>query len=839
MSKLINSLFWAVAIITFVMPPLTARAIMVPQIYFTGDPIIESVNFDAGQTITGTVEIWNYEESAMSDLMFNYQLLAGEKNSVPTELIDNSQVGAIFSLVAGEKAIKEFSYVLPSNLQSANYTLRIQIVNGRGEELAWADKVINVGGSGKFLTIKNGAIAKNGQLLSSAAGVYYQPGEVAAIQFEVVNESGFTISAIPSVITYNRNVGGEVIGKRDEAGIVIEANNKKTVTYALSKTNIPETYLSEVKLLDPSTREIISNVLLFRWIISGESARTLYVSSDKLAYRAGDEARINIQYNGPADHEIEGGTGTLNVKLSNSKNIVIGEAIQQIELKPGSVTVDIPVKESVDKFKIGVAISKGNKGFDNYEIKIMPEGEQWDEVAAPIQTQEKDNGLKGKFIFGAVALVLLIISIGIVSRKKKGAVVSCFLVVAVASSLVASGVQAAIEVDSGCCNTTVHFNAPIPNIELYPGGNVKFSNSYRVTSCGNGLFFNRAAYYITEDRDIPLVDAEGRNYNDCSDTKCTKGECLSCFGASSGTYECGHFTYGNVVKKLDTAQGYKIIELGTFNTSDVGSLNTRDWPHWVELNKSFTVPANLDMYGPVRLYVQYLGSHWDGHWHWNISYQKAFLRAVPAVVEGSLVATQPDYCTMNPAAAFKWNFHSADASASQAAYRIQISKSRSFSDPVYDSSVVNSASGAFSIPVGILNYNNTYYWRLKVIDSYGTESDWAEGDPIVTPVQPAPHPGITYTPDTAIVLQRMYFSSASSYCYSGMTKIACADSADAIYSWNFDNGDVSTIADDSTVFQRKGGYAVTLSITSAGLTCSATKDINVNASLPSWQEIGD
>ena len=364
----------------------------------------------------------------------------------------------------------------------------------------------------------------------------------------------------------------------------------------------------------------------------------------------------------PANSEVKGGTGTLDVKLTDPKNTVIGESTQQIELKPGSVTVGVPIQQDAEKFKIGVTLSKGNKGYDNYEVKVIPEGEQWEEVVpAPVE-EERGNGAQTKVVLGAIALIVLITIMYIYSRKKKAPVVGCFIVAFVLTIFGAGSALAATEVTGGCCDTTVHYNQPYPEIELYPGGPVHFSTSYRVTSCGDGLFFNRATYYITEDREIPLTDAKGRAVDDCSDTGCTVGDCLGCFGAHSNAYGCGHFTYGDVVKKLDTTKGYNIVKLGSINSNDVGGQNSADWPHWVELNKSFTVPQGLGIYGPVRLYVEYVGSHWDGHWHWNVAYQKAYLRAVPSAA--NLVATQPDYCTMNPAASFKWTFASADSSAS-------------------------------------------------------------------------------------------------------------------------------------------------------------------------------
>jgi len=71
--------------------------------FFIGDPIIKSNNFSAGDKITGTIELWNYENYAMNDLILNYQLLSGENNGVSTQLVDNSQRGEVFSLVAGDK----------------------------------------------------------------------------------------------------------------------------------------------------------------------------------------------------------------------------------------------------------------------------------------------------------------------------------------------------------------------------------------------------------------------------------------------------------------------------------------------------------------------------------------------------------------------------------------------------------------------------------------------------------------------------------------------------------------------------------------------------------------
>lgn len=840
MSIFKSSLFLAIAGAACILQYSAVQAIVTPQVFFTGDPVIASESFSAGDKITGTVEMWNYENYAMNDLVFNYQLLAGDNNGVPTQLVDNSQKGESFALAAGAKEVEEFTYTLPANLESGNYTFRIQLTNARGEKMSWAEKIINVGGNGKFITIDNASIVKNGEQLSNGAGVYYMPGEEVTVQFDASNDSKYTITATPSIITYNRNIGSDIINKKNESGVTLNPGEKKTLSYVLSKTNIPETYLTEVKLIDPSNNEPVSNTVVFRWIISGEGARTLYVGSDKTTYKEGDEAMINVQYNGPADHAVDAGTGTLDVKLSNPEGEVIGKSSQQVDLKPASVTVAVPVQQDADKFKIGVTLSKDNKGFDNYEVKVVPDGQQWNEVATSSAAEEKkEDNTPGKVAAAAALLILIAAAVSLYFKKHRARIISCFIAALLISVSAAGSALALVEVSDGCDADPIQItpSLPLPGSVVYAGGSIKFRDSMQIASCGNGLFFNKVNFYITEDKNIPALDAYGRSNDVCSSSSyCTKGGCLSCFGAHSSTYACSGFKWGDDVKRLDFT-GYKYASLGSVSIGDVGGHDSSDWPHIVEFNKTSAIPSTVNFYGPVRFYIEYVGSHWDGNWNWNISYEKGYLRAVPEV--DNLSATQPDYCIMNPMATFKWKFESDDTSASQAAYRIQISKSASFSSLVYDSSEVNSTSQTYAIPVGVMEYNKTYYWRIKVKDNYGTESDWATGSAITTPEKPAPHPAISYSPKTPIVLQRMTFSSANSYCHSGQAKTPCTDVPGVVYHWDFGNSDTSSLAEDTTVFQDKNNYTVKLTITDGPLTCSEAKVMIVNESLPTWQEVGD
>ena len=94
--------------------PFQIEATITPQIYFT-DIKLEKNSFQPGETVKGTVSLGNYENSVIPDLRFQFQLLGKEINGVPTEMIDAKIGEEVFSLSAGEKTTKNFSYLLPQN----------------------------------------------------------------------------------------------------------------------------------------------------------------------------------------------------------------------------------------------------------------------------------------------------------------------------------------------------------------------------------------------------------------------------------------------------------------------------------------------------------------------------------------------------------------------------------------------------------------------------------------------------------------------------------------------------------------------------------------------------
>jgi len=191
-------------------------------------------------------------------------------------------------------------------------------------------------------------------------------------------------------------------------------------------------------------------------------------------------------------------------------------------------------------------------------------------------------------------------------------------------AIFAGALIAAVQVVEDPCGTTVVYNKPVPNSEFKAGDDLNFSGKLRVTSCGDGLFFNRITFYIAEDKDIPITvtTTDGSKY------PLNYG---NCFGATSSIYgsDCSGIKRGDQVQILDLSKGYKIRKLGTIYPPDIFEYDGEGGFNWIEYNKNFTVPSDLGFDGDVRFYVEYSGAHWNTHWHWLTAYQKGEIIPAP------------------------------------------------------------------------------------------------------------------------------------------------------------------------------------------------------------------
>jgi len=600
----------ALFLVVFIIPWKT-QALLVPQVYLTKLDITEN-SFEPGEQIEGNVILWNYEESVMSDLVLSFQLLGQEIEGVFTQVINEQKDQKAFSIPASEILTKPFIYSLPSNLPKGNFAFRVQLITGRGEEMGWIDKILNIGGEGEFLVLDNYWIIKDEENLSPGGGVDYQPGEIPQISFDITNNTDFTILAFPEVTTFRRNVGGEVIETQEGKDVLLSSGRKKTIKTNLPQLNESGTYLSEVQLYLKDGQKPVSNSIFFRWVIPGDDdARILFVSTDKESYQVGEEAKVSVQFTGPAHlyiDESEVSQGEFEIQLYDNQGNIIGEKKAEIELKSGQALINVPIESDVDDLRIEARIIKEGNILDQYGFQVgLPNGEE----------AIKDRGVvsflkSNKWLIGALIIILITMLIYLKTKKKK--ILKAMALLAMIGSgvlFLSTSVLAATEVTGGYCDTTIIFNTPLPSQTYSLGDVINFTGKFRVTSCGDGLFHNKIEFFITADENIPLE---------------TDNCCGDCCGALSETYGgcLQNRRWCNEVKTLPLQSN--VYKLGTIYPQDVHS-GAR--PYWVEYNNSFYIPEDLGFSGPVRFYVQYSGTHWKSHWHWNVTYQKGDIGDVP------------------------------------------------------------------------------------------------------------------------------------------------------------------------------------------------------------------
>ena len=799
---------------------MSANAMLLPQVYFT-DLNLEKSNFDPGQTITGTTSLWNYEESLVGDLVFNLELLGDEVDGVPTTVIDSKMDSNIFSLSSGEKSTISFSYTLPSNLPNGSFVFRIQLSNSRGEEMGWKDEAITIGGEDKFLTLDNYWIVKDDVPLSPGGGVDYQPSEIPKIIFDVINNSSFTITAFPKITTYKRNIG-QLLQEDKKDGIILAPGEKQTIKTTLPQLINPESYLSEVKFYDTENEESISSSIYFRWIISGQDdAEILFVNPDQDSYSAGEDVIMDVLITGPAHTYsaetplIEAEKGIVEFSIFSQEDESICQGSQEIDIESSKVSVSCVASKDVVNPKIETKIVKNDKVLDNYEFEVKSKDLiSEDPIEEKISFFKKNEEIIFFVFIGLALIVIIMITIFYFKVGKKSLnILIPLILIGFGMLFSVNGALAATEVTGGLCDTTIVFNSPVPNQEYEDGDVINFTGKFRVTSCGDGLFFNKIEFFVTEDKEIPLVST-----NACND----------CLGANSTTYSSCNFDWCDEVMILDNNAGYNIRKLGTIYPSDVAS-GAR--PYWVEYNQNFVIPDDLEFSGPVRFYVQYSGTHWNGHWHWNVTYQPgSVIINQPPIISDLIVADSSSltYCS-NPAHYFSWNYSDPDGD-DESKYEFQVFKkdndllifSKVIENPTANNQVVSVSD--------YMAYNTTYYWRVKVYDSEGADSGWITGSDFATEKHQYPLIDFSWLPSSPSQDEEIVFTDESTV-YGGVLK--------SVWSWLFSDGIPASSSQQAPTAQFNSieDQQVTLQVTdSDGYSCSISKTVSMQLSLPGWQE---
>ena len=328
--------------------------------------------------------------------------------------------------------------------------------------------------------------------------------------------------------------------------------------------------------------------------------------------------------------------------------------------------------------------------------------------------------------------------------------------------------------------------------------------------------------------------------------------------------------------------------------------NEGEWFGWVKLGDAFGSRPNPDS----QVKIDYSGVMGPGNqntnkefldWAWGdqvigwksfncknnnscvTSNYKVLINLLGAAPNQPPTATNLDrtlsWCNVAPSkglAGLSWTYNDPDNN-SQSQYQLQVATDVGFNnraiDCIINQSVASGQKGSSALsvvssPANVCNdggelggrtleisYNNNYFWRLKVKDSQGDWSDWANGLNFTAPSHAYPWAYFTWLPQFPAVDESVQFADQS-FCYSGGPGGQTCNS----WLWTFplppewefgirDPGPPPILYNNTNQnpqgkFTTLGNEDVTLKATDdSGFFCSITRTVTGRLPLPKWREI--
>ena len=387
--------------------PFHAKADLAPGIY-----VMQLTGQVEGKQITGNFTVENFEQYYLSDLNYEIELWQGSSfaNLKP---IDTIVPDDTFFVSPKGTITKTFTYTYPQNIPSGDYTLRIQIITGRGTELGWQDAVFSLKGSANFLNIdyaKPPQVIVGKQTATPLSGINVSSTDKVVASLNIQNP-GDQITVVPQITVFQRQVNMPIVKQYQDSPITFAKGEEKAINLTMPNLTTPESYLAEVKFLQNGNQ--VSGIQYFRWVVEGTSGKIIYVEATKDFYKAGDSINLTIQTVGPADGS-DIGQGQLQVTATDKNGNLVGTTSTNVELSGDLVdsAISIPVKSDLTSPAIDVKLLKGTTVLDERKINLPVFSPEAKQLQQQIQNQETSaQQTKTYFIYLICAIIIVLILI--------------------------------------------------------------------------------------------------------------------------------------------------------------------------------------------------------------------------------------------------------------------------------------------------------------------------------------------------------------------------------------------------------------------------------------------
>ncbi|MDD4803777.1 MAG: hypothetical protein PHN69_01255 [Candidatus Pacebacteria bacterium] len=402
---------------------------------------LDKTEYKAGDTIVGSVELFNNRDFFTSNINLKISLVGNYDNNLYYKDYYNEKISS-FSVGGGESSMVNFSFKLPISSEAysdkGQIGIKIKAFTDSEAPLGWDDTPIKViGNTLSSILSTNPYIKVDGVNFLTQTGATVYKDKKVSLNVSLTSEEDITL--YPNIVVYSKQTSQEPISILDGAPITLKGGEKKEISIDLPTFSYekPGVYYGDIILKDNDGISR-SSTFDFRYIIDGYLVNIVSVISDKTNFTKDENITLKISYTGPVPddrklmQEVATTTNSikdvaetveLSVKVFNEKDVLVAEYDDKAEYSP-VVSRELTLKSLGDAQTIytKVVFSKDGKIIGSYESKL---DKDFDVIKEEIN---KKNILYSIIILVVMIALILLIVIFLRFKNKKGVLLSLLII---------------------------------------------------------------------------------------------------------------------------------------------------------------------------------------------------------------------------------------------------------------------------------------------------------------------------------------------------------------------------------------------------------------------------
>ncbi len=602
--------------------------------------VIKNAGFGKGDTAVVAVDVIG--GTSAKSMVVACELHFSDKNG--TDALVTRKAGELFELNAEERVSKNIECPIPQTIPaSGDGYLKISLENYKNYEFASEIIPVNLktdpsGISARDIVwqLEKWLPPSNGREPIRSMMNWYVLRTPKLI-VPVNNDSGADTEVSVRTLTWknDREQSGKVM---ETAGETVAAKSKKEITVSLDPIEDPGVYNVFIQLIDARTKRLLSSEYRASFIAKGAIGDSFMeiidVNFDKRVYSKGDVLKGLVFFKG-SDTYVKGSKDAdIEFRLFSDSGSIGKPAIEAgtykgtMPLILSTYNFEMPVTADISDPSAAVIIKKDGKTLSEFAIKGLP---YVSKTVSDLKDHEETAPLTpdlNSYVRVGLVILILVLAGGLFyalrKRKKGGSGSSLSIIIITGAAAYLFGANAVFAYTPYVYDGETYWNvvptgswtSPVAGAVFKPGQSVTFKGTidpFVAELIAEGVL----RFYVSEDTNLPVYSCKGRR-------------------------QC-----------IDTTKGNKITLLGQV---------IQPPPYWMAnpwaYNQTYVIPANINLSGPVRFWVEYTG--WLAHWApdccdgsttehfdaWITSYQKGTIlgndaryvsQNVPAIMEAGVV----------------------------------------------------------------------------------------------------------------------------------------------------------------------------------------------------------